>query len=296
MYNVTNTYECSAVPTVYAEKTFCQELWTGIGNYGRVGDMNNFPSSPFVIFLGGAISIGISVLLLPSTWRTVMAIIETIPHNYRRAFYKNLRRVTDRLVKAKLELLESLLIICVFFGLSIACSVFAMLEASAYMLGLRESTAAIQYQDLNLTRNLFIGAFIFLASAMYGIALIRILELLYALRGRESPLYYIPQTKDDQQRYEAEFEVAIGIRGVLPEPERRVPWDQGTWTFFLFLVGAYIAIYWAVVSVAFPQFCIGGRIALFFVGLLAIWALVWWRSAGFYELWSRLRRIFTRRT
>jgi hypothetical protein len=256
--------------------------------------MNYFPSSLFIMFLGGALSIVISILLLPPTWRTVLALLQTIPYSYRRVFYKNMRYVTDRLVRAKLESLEALIIICVFFGLSIACSIFAILVASTYMFGFRASTAAIQHQDLTLASNLFLVGLTFLTSAMYGIALIRMLEFLYVLRGRENPLYYKPLTKGALQHYEATFKVAIGIKAAPPKWKKRQPWDQGTWTFFLFIIGAFIAIYWGIVS-AFPQFCIVGRIILFFIGLLTMCTLVWWRSEGFYELWSRLRRTFTRK-
>ncbi|MCX6009027.1 MAG: hypothetical protein NTW48_03140 [Chloroflexi bacterium] len=219
-----------------------------------------------------------------------MATQDTLPQNHRRVFY-NLRYVKNRRVKIKLELMEVLFLGCIFFGLSIACNLFAIMGAVDMMFGFGGANTIVS--DFNASRCLLLAGFTSFFTAMYAVGILRIGEFFCKVTGRENPLLYQPQTELERQQYEMLFEVAVGLRPKPPEVDEPFePWDGGTWAFFLFVIGSIWTAYFGLRPFKNLGLLWEVVIGLIVTGLIGL--LIAWRRSEFGDLYKWLRCKFTR--
>lgn len=255
---------------------------------GKAQRMEFLTSLPILVVTVPVIII--SLILIVPTWRTLAATQDTLPQNHRRMFY-NLRNVQNRRVKIKLELMEVLFLGCIFFGLSIACNLFATMGAVNIMFGFGGANAIIS--DFNASRCLLLAGFTAFFTAMYAVGIIRIIEFLFKVTGRENPLLYQPQAELERQQYEKLFEVAIGLKPklqVVDEPPE--PWDGGTWAFALFVIATSWTAYFGLRP--FRNLGLLWEVVIGLVVTALIGFLIAWRSSEFSDLYEWLRGKFTR--
>ncbi len=158
----------------------------------------------------------ISIVLIRPSWKSLKAALQTLPVGYRKIFF-NLRGVTNRRLKAKLEDMFSLFWACILFGLNILLNLASLFGAISILSGLSNNIK----QDYAIVGYCTIAGIWLFAMALFLMGSVRFGEAVNLARGKVNPLDFSPTTPEEQHEYALVLETALGLKAALEKKKRK---------------------------------------------------------------------------
>lgn len=149
-----------------------------------------------LVFTSSAVVMGISLVMLSSSWKTLKDILLRLPPEQRKIIF-NLRGIKDKRIKFREELKSSLYIASIFLGIAVFCNIASLISVGSAMVGLHGGP--FELENYNGGRYMLLASVTFLSAAVISIGWFRISEAIAVKRGNfESIDSLLP--RDDVER------------------------------------------------------------------------------------------------
>jgi len=142
--------------------------------------MDQFEQSAELIFTSSAVILGIALILLSSTWKTLKEVLSKMPPAKRKIVF-NLKDINDKREKRVEEIKGSLYLASIFLGFCILCNIGSMFCVVGIMLG--QHGSSYETQDFYAGQWMLLASVALLTMSLFSLGWYRIAEAIAMKKG-----------------------------------------------------------------------------------------------------------------